>query len=104
MNTGWSGGYDKGARIKLKFTRAIVNAILDGSIKKAEFATLPIFGLQMPTTCPGVPAELLNPRNAWEDKDAYDKTLQRLAELFKKNDEKFEGLLPEAILNAGPKL
>ncbi len=104
VNTGWSGGYDKGARIKLKFTRAIVNAILDGSIKKAEFATLPIFGLQMPTTCPGVPAELLNPRNAWEDKDAYDKTLQRLAELFKKNDEKFEGLLPEAILNAGPKL
>ena len=105
INTGWiGGGYGVGSRIKLRYTRAIVNAILDGSIKDEAWETMPVFGLQIPRECPHVPEELLNPRNIWADKESYDKTIARLAELFNDNNKKFEGLLPEAILNAGPKL
>ena len=105
INTGWiGGGYGVGSRIKLRYTRAIVNAILDGTIKDESWETMPVFGLQIPKECPNVPEEILNPRNIWADKEVYDKTIIRLAQLFNENNAKFEGLLPEAILNAGPRL
>src|SRR5271169_1479893 len=73
VNTGWSGGaFGTGKRMSLKHTRALVNAALDGRLDRVKFVTEPAFGLQIPVSCPGVPAELLNPRNAWKDPHAYD--------------------------------
>ncbi len=83
VNTGWSGGsYGVGKRMDLKITRAIITAILNGAIQKAETETLSIFGLTIPTTMPGVDAELLNPRNTWKDAAAYDTTARKLAKMF----------------------
>lgn len=105
INTGWSGGaYGVGSRIKLSYTRAIVNAILDGSLKEAEWEKLPVFDLALPKACPNVPAEILNPRNTWANEADYDKQLKKLANMFAANNAKFEGLLPVEILNAGPSL
>jgi phosphoenolpyruvate carboxykinase (ATP) len=73
VNTGWTGGaYGVGSRMSIKNTRACINGILDGSIEKSEFDTLPLFNLSIPKTLDGVDTEVLNPRNTWEDKDAYD--------------------------------
>jgi phosphoenolpyruvate carboxykinase (ATP) len=102
VNTGWSGGkFGVGKRMSLKITRALVNAALDGRLDKVEFATEPAFGLSIPLSCPDVPAEILNPRNAWADKDAYDRTAADLASRFEANFEKFDA--SEAIRAAGPK-
>jgi len=102
LNTGWTGGpYGTGSRFKLAYTRAFVTAILNGSLRNVEFETHPIFGLQMPTTAPGVPAEVLNPRNTWQDRAAYDAKAKQLAKLFKENDAKFE--IADAVRAAGPK-
>jgi len=102
VNTGWSGGgYGVGKRMSLKYTRAMVTAAVNGSLLKAEFATDSAFGLTIPKAVPGVPSELLNPRNAWPDKAGYDRAAAHLAELFAKNFEKFE--VPDKIRNAGPK-
>jgi phosphoenolpyruvate carboxykinase (ATP) len=102
VNTGWSGGkFGVGKRMSLKITRALVNAALNGSLDKVEFATEPAFGLSIPTSCPDVPAEILNPRNAWADKAAYDHTAADLAARFAANFEKFDA--SEAIRAAGPK-
>ena len=104
VNTGWSAGpYGQGHRINLKHTRRLVNAVLDGELEKAEWEIFPIFGLAIPKACEGVPAEILNPRNTWEDKAAYDAQLRKLAQLFAKNVAKFHGLITEDILSAGPK-
>lgn len=103
VNTGWSGGaYGVGSRIKLAYTRAIVNAILDGSLKQENWNTFPVFNFKVPAACPGVPDELFDPRRTWADGEAYDKQLAKLAKLFNENNEKFHGLLPDEILNAGP--
>ncbi len=73
VNTGWTGGaFGTGERMSLKYTRAMVNAALDGRLSNVEFVTEPAFGLSIPLSCPDVPAELLNPRNAWKDPRAYD--------------------------------
>jgi phosphoenolpyruvate carboxykinase (ATP) len=102
VNTGWSGGkFGVGKRMSLRITRALVNAALDGRLDKVEFATEPAFGLSIPLSCPDVPAEILNPRNSWADKEAYDRTAADLAARFEANFQKFDA--SEAIRAAGPK-
>ena len=102
VNTGWSGGkFGVGKRMSLRITRALVNAALDGRLDKVEFTTEPAFGLSIPTSCPDVPAEILNPRNSWADKEAYDRTAADLAARFEANFAKFDA--SEAIRAAGPK-
>ncbi|MFN0132478.1 MAG: phosphoenolpyruvate carboxykinase (ATP) [Phycisphaerales bacterium] len=102
LNTGWSGGaYGVGARFKLAYTRAMVTAILDGSLANAKCTPDPIFGLPLPAAVPGVPSDVLNPRNTWKDGAAYDTHAKKLAKLFRENDAKFE--MPEAVRAAGPR-
>jgi phosphoenolpyruvate carboxykinase (ATP) len=103
INTGWTGGaYGIGKRMSLKNTRAIIDAIHDGSLAQAEFVTDPVFGLAVPTSCPNVPSEILTPRNTWADKTAYDTQATKLARLFNQNFEKYKAGSSEAIINAGP--
>jgi phosphoenolpyruvate carboxykinase (ATP) len=90
VNTGWAGGaYGSGKRISLKNTRAIIDAIHSGALAKAKTARDPIFGFEIVTECPGVPAEILHPRESWADKSAYDTTAKKLAALFNKNFETY---------------
>jgi phosphoenolpyruvate carboxykinase (ATP) len=101
VNTGWSGGkYGVGQRMSLKYTRALVNAALDGLLDDVEFTTEPAFGLHIPSSCPGVPAEILNPRNVWADKIAYDVQAANLAARFQANFQQFDA--SEAICAAAP--
>ncbi len=103
VNTGWTGGaFGVGQRMSLRHTRAIVHAALDGRLARAHFSTEPAFGLSIPATCPDVPAELLNPRNAWIDKNAYDAQARLLAARFAENFRRFE--VPEAVREAGPRV
>ena len=103
VNTGWTGGaFGVGRRMSLRHTRAMVHAALDGRLAKAEFVTEEAFGLSIPTTCPEVPAELLNPRNAWADKAAYDTQARLLASKFVENFRKFN--VPDSVRLAGPRL
>jgi phosphoenolpyruvate carboxykinase (ATP) len=88
LNTGWSGGpFGVGKRISIKHTRALLNAALEGQLDagKVEHSVHPIFNLRMPKSCPGVPSEILDPRNTWSDKAAYDKAAVRLRDMFRKN-------------------
>ncbi len=102
VNTGWSGGkFGVGKRMSIKITRALVHAALDGQLDKVEFVTEPAFGLHIPVSCPDVPAEILNPRNAWADKAAYDQTAADLAARFEANFQQFDA--SEAVRAAGPK-
>ncbi|MFO0783834.1 MAG: phosphoenolpyruvate carboxykinase (ATP) [Phycisphaerales bacterium] len=102
VNTGWTGGpYGVGNRFKLSYTRAILSAVLDGSLAKASFVEHPIFGLHMPTVVPGVPTEVLDPRNTWADKAAYDAKAKDLAKRFRDNDVKYT--LSDAVRKAGPR-
>lgn len=104
INTGWSGGpYGVGKRMDLKYTRAMVTAALNGELEKVRFKHDDIFNLDIPTSCPGVPSGILDPRNTWSDKNKYDLSANRLAELFVKNFQKF-GVISNEIRNAGPKL
>ncbi len=103
LNTGWSGGpHGVGKRISLPHTRAIIHAVLSGDLAKAPMQTDPIFGLQVPQACPNVPTEILNPRNTWKDKDAFDKQARALAVMFHDNFKKFTDGVPEDIRAAGP--
>jgi phosphoenolpyruvate carboxykinase (ATP) len=104
VNTGWTGGaYGVGNRMSLKATRAVINAILDGSIENAAFETMPIFNLEIPTALDGVDSAILNPSNAWEDKDAYDATASKLAGMFIDNFSNYTDT-PEGkeVESAGP--
>jgi phosphoenolpyruvate carboxykinase (ATP) len=102
LNTGWTGGpYGTGSRFSLKYTRAMVSAILSGALDTVPTREHPVFGLHMPTAIAGVPDEVLDPRNTWKDKAAYDAQAAKLARLFRENDAKFE--MPEAVRAAGPK-
>lgn len=104
INTGWSGGeYGVGSRIKLKFTREMITSALTGQLDNVNFETHEIFGLNMPTECPNVPTEILNPKNTWEDKAAYDAKADKLATAFVKNFKKFEEYANEEIMAAAPK-
>jgi phosphoenolpyruvate carboxykinase (ATP) len=103
VNTGWTGGaFGVGKRMSLPHTRAMVHAALDGRLAQAKFTTERAFGLSIPATCPGVPSELLNPRNAWADKAAYDAQAKLLASKFVENFKKFD--VPDAVREAGPRV
>lgn len=110
VNTGWSGGsYGSGNRIKLAYTRKIIDAIHSGELLKANYVKTDVFGLEIPTAIDGVPSELLDPANTWGDKNAHKETLLKLGGLFKKNFEGFlsykigtDNKLTEEILAAGP--
>ena len=105
INTGWTGGsYGVGSRMKLSYTRAMITAALEGKLDSVDFETLPMFELAIPTACEGVPSELLNPRNTWENKEEYDATSERLAEKFVTNFKKFEAETAPEILAAAPKV
>ena len=103
INTGWvAGGYGVGERIKLSYTREMVNAVINNRLGDVEFYEHSVFKLLIPKTCPNVPAEVLNPRELWADKEAYDKKALELAQSFKENFKKFKNV-SEDILNAGIK-
>jgi phosphoenolpyruvate carboxykinase (ATP) len=105
INTGWSGGsYGTGERMKLKYTRAMITAALEGKLDNVEFRTHEVFGLAMPTSCPDVPTELLDPKSTWKDGAAYDAKANELAEKFVANFDKFKEYANEEIMAASPKL
>jgi len=105
VNTGWSGGaFGTGKRMSLAHTRAIVDAIHDGSLAKAETVEDPIFGVQVPTSCPGVPSEVLTPKNTWSDAKSYDDTAKKLAHLFQENFKKYDDVASAEIRGAGPRI
>lgn len=105
INTGWSGGpYGIGSRMKLSYTRAMITAALEGKLHNVEYQQTPVFGFSIPKECPGVPAELLDPRSTWENKLAYDEQVKILARLFTRNFEKYATQTAEGIQHAGPKL
>jgi len=104
INTGWSGGpYGVGKRISLPYTRRLVQAALTGEIEQSQFVADPIFGIEVPKECKGVPSEILWPKNTWQDKDAYDKQAKNLAQRFIANMDKIATVAAE-IKAAGPKL
>ncbi|KAF4677066.1 hypothetical protein FOL47_003517 [Perkinsus chesapeaki] len=108
LNTGWTGGSytNGGSRIKLEYTRKMIDAIHDGTLKKMvdanELASTPIFGLKIPKSLPGIPSEVLDPANGWADQDAYLEQLRRLAGLFNKNFEEYASKCPPKVKAAGP--
>jgi phosphoenolpyruvate carboxykinase (ATP) len=103
INTGWVGGaYGKGSRIRLKYTREMIHAALNGSLKKVAYQQHPVFGMMMPCTCPGVPEEFLNPRNTWINKTAYDEQAKMLAGLFIENFKPYASKVSKEILQAAP--
>lgn len=104
VNTGWSGGpYGIGHRMAIDHTRAMVNAALMGALEQVPARPDPIFGLGVPTSCPGVPIEVLNPRRTWPDPKAYDAQAHRLAGLFAANVRKFGDAIPDDVRAAGPR-
>ena len=104
INTGWSGGsYGVGARMKLSYTRAMITAAIEGKLENVDFVTHPVFGVQVPQDCPDVPNEILNPKDTWADKAAYDAKANELAEGFVKNFEQYAAGSSEDILAAAPK-
>jgi phosphoenolpyruvate carboxykinase (ATP) len=105
INTGWSGGaYGEGHRMSLKYTRAMITAAMNGELNDVEYTANSVFGVHMPTSVPGVPSAILNPRDTWSDKEAYDKKAAELAGLFVKNFEKYADQANEEILAAAPKV
>ena len=105
INTGWTGGaYGIGERMSLKHTRAMITSALLGELNNVDYTTHEVFGLEMPDTCPNVPADILSPKNTWEDKAAYDEKANNLAEQFVKNFEQFASNANEEIMAAAPKV
>ncbi len=104
LNTGWVGGsYGVGSRIKLSYTRALITAALNGELDNVEYGVTPYFGLKFPKACPGVPSEILEPKNAWADKDAFNTTALNLAGQFIKNFEQYASAANDEIMSAAPK-
>lgn len=102
INTGWQGGaYGVGKRISIPHTRAMVTAALNGALEQQAFEIHPIFNVLVPKSCPGVPSEILNPREQWEDKAAYDQKAAELAQMFVKNFDQFQHV--DHLVAAGPK-
>ena len=103
INTGWTGGpYGIGSRMKLKYTRAMITAALNGELDDVTYENHKVFGIAKPQTCPNVPTEILNPRNTWEDPELYDKKAIELAEKFKANFAKFEEFANAEIMAGAP--
>ena len=98
VNTGWTGGaYGTGHRMSIQHTRALLRAALDGTLAQVEFVQDPFFGLMVPKSVPGVPREVLNPRDSWADKTAYDAAARNLVTLFEQNFESFAGGVDESV-------
>jgi phosphoenolpyruvate carboxykinase (ATP) len=105
VNTGWSGGpYGIGQRMKLSYTRAMITAAMNGTLNDVSYEKHPVFGFEMPTSCPNVPSELLIPVNTWENKEDYLKKSYDLAAMFVKNFEKYASQANDEILAAAPKV
>jgi len=105
VNTGWSGGpYGVGQRMKIAYTRAMIRAILNGELAEIDTTPDSIFGVNIPVSCPGVPAEVLQPRNTWSDKGAYDRQAADLARRFNENFKKYEAGVSEAVRAVAPKV
>lgn len=105
VNTGWTGGpYGVGQRMNLAYTRALITAALESRLDNVSYQTHEVFGLAMPLTCPGVPDEMLNPRNTWADAEAYDQEANTLAAAFLKNFEKFSDFASEEIMAGAPRV
>jgi len=105
LNTGWVGGkYGVGSRIKLSYTRSLITAALNGELDNVEYGTTPYFKLSFPKTCPNVPSEILEPKNAWKNKDDFNQTAQKLAGSFVKNFEQYAPAANAEILAAAPRV
>lgn len=105
INTGWSGGaYGTGSRMKLSYTRSMITAAMNGELNNVEYKAHPTFGVLIPQSVPNVPSEILNPRDTWADKEAYDKKANELAQLFVKNFDKYASQANDEILAAAPKV
>ncbi len=103
VNTGWTGGsYGVGKRMSIKYTRALLNAALEGKLADVKYYTDPIFGFEVPTHCEGVPDEVLRPSDTWGDKKAFEEKYRTLASLFIDNFKKFAEGSPQEVLDAGP--
>lgn len=107
INTGWTGGaYGVGSRIELKYTRAMVNAILEGKLDKSysyeKYHIHSVFGVAQPRSCPGVPDKVLSPRATWDNDEAYYTAAFKLSNAFRRNFEKFESYANEEIKRGGP--
>jgi phosphoenolpyruvate carboxykinase (ATP) len=103
VNTGWTGGsYGTGHRISIHHTRTLLNSALEGRLEDIPTVTDPFFGLNYPVECPGVPKEVLTPRDSWEEGDAYDAKARELVKLFRENFRPFERDVDEATLKDGP--
>jgi len=103
VNTGWSGGpYGTGQRIKLAYTRAMVRSVLNGTLEQVPRSKDPVFGLEIPETCPDVPPEVLQPRRTWQEPQVYDAQAQKLAGMFKENFERFAEDVSEEVRGVGP--
>jgi phosphoenolpyruvate carboxykinase (ATP) len=104
VNTGWTGGpYGTGERMNIAWTRQMVRAALNGALEGVETRTDPLFGIEVPTSCPDVPDEVLWPRDTWADKDAYDRQARKLAQMFVDNFSAFEEGVSEHIRAAAPR-
>ena len=104
VNTGWTGGpYGVGNRMKIAHTRALITAALGGQLDKVQYRMHPIFNVEVPASCPGVPSEVLDPRTTWKDKAAYDEQVRRLAAMFIDNFAAFENDVPLSVKEAGPR-
>lgn len=105
LNTGWVGGrYGVGKRISIKYTRAILNAALEGKLEAVKYRVDPVFGFTVPMTCPGVPDSVMDPASSWPDQKAYMEAYRALASRFIDNFRKFEAGTPAAVAAAGPTL
>ena len=105
VNTGWTGGpYGVGERIKIAYSRAVIRGAMSGALDDVSYQTDPVFGLEVPTRCPDVPSEVLNPRNTWTDPKAYDEQARKLAGLFAENFKEFADSASAEVIAAGPRI
>lgn len=105
VNTGWTGGpYGVGSRMKIQYTRVMLNAALTGKLDKVETENEPFFNLEIPKSCEAVPSEVLNPRNTWHNKESYDEMAKMLAGMFIKNFKEYEAETAKEIIAAGPNI
>ena len=104
VNTGWvGGGYGVGNRIPLDYNRISIDRAFDGTLEKVDYVHDDLFNLEVPTSCPGIPDDMVIPRNCWADKGAYDAAARKLASMFRENFEKKYAHLPQSVRDAGPR-
>ena len=105
VNTGWTGGpYGVGSRMRIAHTRTMITATLSGQLDRVNYRVHPVFNVEIPTTCPGVPDAVLDPRGTWQDPQAYDEQAKKLAGMFVENFAQFERDVAPAIKAAGPRV